>query len=120
MYIVTYILAIVMYAMVRVFPNVQLPFNKEVLLGLIIGTPMLLLLTKLKTGKIDQFLGNLSYGMYLNHFFIMYIMKQIPADGFSRAICVIASVAFSIVSYYIVEKPMTHIRKKYRLSKCMN
>lgn len=51
------------------------PFNAEVTLGIAVGIPLVYLLTKLKFHRMDEFLGNISYGVFLNHFVVMYLLR---------------------------------------------
>lgn len=48
------------------------PFNAEVTVGIALGVPAVCLLSKLKYHRMDELLGNISYGVFLNHFVVMY------------------------------------------------
>jgi hypothetical protein len=51
---------------IHLYPELNLPFNVEVLCGLWISTPMVFWLRRKKSGDLDTLLGNHSYGVFLN------------------------------------------------------
>lgn len=59
---------------------------------------MLVYLKDKKTSKLDSLLGNLSYGIYLNHFFIMYMAGRIPTTILGRLKLVILSIILAFIS----------------------
>jgi len=115
--------ALVLFINLYVNPKYQLPNNKEVLLGILIGIPILLGLKNIKMPKIDNLLGNLSYGIYLNHFFIMYIIGNRPVTNLERFELIIVSIVLAYIVHKLIEEPLMNLRKKYRkkiLSKDIN
>jgi peptidoglycan/LPS O-acetylase OafA/YrhL len=93
------------------------PFNAEVTLGIALGVPAVYLLTKLKFHRIDEFLGNISYGVFLNHFVVMYFLHAIWSvayDGAIVATVLALSLLLSGVSYYCVERPALKLRHALR------
>lgn len=114
--VVIYFIVLILYIILYLVPELQLPHNKEVLVGLIIGIPMLLALKDVKSGKVDAFLGDLSYGIYLNHFIVMYWMNKTPSTWGERIFCVSLSILFAVGSYFLVECPFKRIRIRYRLN----
>lgn len=90
----------------------------EVLLGILIGLPIIYALIKANIkSNIDLFMGNLSYGLYLNHMLISYIMKKQGVDISNPKILVLAiflSTLLSYVSYKLIEMPCHHLRHVLR------
>ncbi|MCP1831707.1 peptidoglycan/LPS O-acetylase OafA/YrhL [Bradyrhizobium sp. USDA 4532] len=86
-------------------------YNKEVVAGIIVGIPAVYLLSKMRFSGFDELLGNLSYGVFLNHFLLIWI-----ADHFdvSRVLMPFASLAMAWVSYSIIEQPALHLRRRLR------
>ena len=96
----------------------QMPYNKEVLLGIIIGIPVIIILKNIKTSKLDTLLGNLSYGVFLNHFFVMYMMFTItghmPSNVSERIIMLLISILLAFGSDKIIEEPFMKKRRTFR------
>ncbi|WLH33596.1 acyltransferase [Pseudomonas sp. FP2196] len=93
------------------------PFNAEVTLGIALGIPAVYLLTRFKFHRVDELLGNISYGVFLNHFVVMYALHALwPADyDAQRVITVLMlSLLLSCVSYYYVERPVLALRHRLR------
>ena len=92
---------------------------KEVLVGIVAGIPMVFILSRFRSGKLDQLLGNLSYGVFLNHIFVLWIyvwiFGPIP-EGDYRAVLVVLTVAtaLSYVSFTFVENNFLKIRRRLR------
>ncbi|EWS65151.1 Acyltransferase family protein [Hydrogenophaga sp. T4] len=87
----------------------QLPYNKEVLAGLIIGIPAINFIRHLNPSKIDEFLGNLSYGVFLNHFIIIWLMQKFLTvksfDIGNITILLASSCALALGSFLYIERP---------------
>ncbi|MNL13443.1 Acyltransferase family protein [compost metagenome] len=93
------------------------PFNAEVTAGIALGVPAVYLLTKLKFHRADEFLGNISYGVFLNHFVVMYFLRAfwpVAYDGHIVATVLALSLLLSGVSYYYVERPALKLRHALR------
>ncbi|QTT88499.1 acyltransferase family protein [Pseudomonas chlororaphis] len=93
------------------------PFNAEVTAGLALGVPAVYLLTKLGFHRIDEFLGNISYGVFLNHFVVMYLLRAfwpVAYDAPIVASVLALSLLFSGISYYCVERPALKLRHGLR------
>lgn len=94
------------------------PFNAEVAAGVALGIPAVHWLTKLKFHRIDEFLGNISYGVFLNHFVVIYVLHGLwPITSFDwhRMVAVLVlSFLLSGVSYYWVERPALKLRHALR------
>jgi peptidoglycan/LPS O-acetylase OafA/YrhL len=93
------------------------PFNAEVTLGIALGLPAVFLLSRLKHHRLDEFLGNISYGVFLNHFVVMYVLRAFWPVAYSGLIItavLVLSFAMSGVSYYAVERPALKLRHALR------
>lgn len=93
------------------------PFNAEVTLGIALGIPAVLLLSRFKFHPLDEFLGNISYGMFLNHFVVMYLLRgfwPVAYDAHIVAAVLALAFVFSTVSYYCVERPALKWRHRLR------
>lgn len=89
------------------------PFNAEVTLGIALGIPAVFLLSKLKYHRIDELLGNISYGVFLNHFVVMYVLRAFWPVAYDATIInsvLLLSFTFSGLSYYFVERPALKLR----------
>lgn len=92
-----------------------LPYNKEVALGLMIAMPLLALLNKAKPDKqnnsiarLDRRLGELSYGVFLYHFPIIWLLKlQPPVPAINDIIAVITlSLCCAAIGHWAIERPL--------------
>ena len=93
------------------------PFNAEVTLGVALGIPAVFLLTKLRQHPLDEFFGNISYGVFLNHFVAMYLLRALwplAYIGWYTEAVMVLSFVMSIVSYHAVERPALKLRHKVR------
>ncbi|HWH87752.1 MAG TPA: acyltransferase [Pseudomonas sp.] len=94
------------------------PSNAEVALGIALGIPAVYMLTRLKFHKADEFLGNISYGVFLNHFVVIYFLHGLrPIATFdvrTVATVLLLSLLLSVGSYYFVERPALKLRHALR------
>lgn len=104
-------------------PSLHFRWSYEVLLGLIIGLPVVFILSRIRTGALDHHLGNISYGVYLNHSLIIFLFD---AAGLKHDTLVIqaAIIASSIlagwITFNLVEKPVIKLRRHLRSSSPAN
>tara|TARA_B100000989_G_scaffold27297_1_gene17635 strand:+ start:83 stop:1078 length:996 start_codon:yes stop_codon:yes gene_type:complete len=93
-------------------------YLKEVVFGIILGTIVLSKIKKIKSNKLDLFFGNISYGIFLNHYFIIKIIEKkfnLTSGSFVvLSFVILISILLSIFSYYFIEKRTTMFRKKIR------
>lgn len=112
--IICYSLCIVAFFFVTQSNKLQHVWNYEVLSGVIIGLPIIIILLKLNhRSKHDNIMGNISYGVYLNHFLVKYLLEKfgINSHSLTYVIMVVSfSVIISYVSYLLVEKPVYSLR----------
>lgn len=95
------------------------PYHREVLLGLALGIPLLHWLSQAQGSvlrqRIDQQLGDLSYGIFLNHFLIMWLFGlSAPQHAWQWAALMVASIVFSALSQRLIERPVLLWRRKWR------
>lgn len=93
------------------------PFNAEVTLGIALGIPVVFWLSRLKFHRVDEFLGNISYGVFLNHFFVMYVLRgfwPVAYDASVVGAVLLLSLLCSGVTYYCVERPALRLRHRLR------
>jgi peptidoglycan/LPS O-acetylase OafA/YrhL len=93
--------------------------NKEVLLGVLIGIPAVFLLRCKSFSNLDEFFGNISYGIFLNHYIIIWIIQYLYQDyGFlhknGMILMVAVSALFAWLSYRFVEMPALRWRRNLR------
>ncbi|HWW05539.1 acyltransferase [Collimonas sp.] len=112
-----YLLICAMFASLAMHRAWQLPFTFEVLAGLVFGVPVVWALTKLSFGWIEELAGNLSYGVFLNQFFLIWLFQSIGIRGDSWwyvYALIASSIAVSAVSYVLVERPVIRLRRALR------
>lgn len=74
-----------------------------------------ILLFEKVVNKMDLFLGNISYGIYLNHFLVLVVGMSIGLQGISL---VLFTLAFSILLSFLTEKLIQYPidRQRYRIT----
>ncbi|MGV8900579.1 MAG: acyltransferase family protein [Burkholderiaceae bacterium] len=90
-------------------------FNRETLLGVGIGLPLLLVLTKLRQHRWDNVLGNLSYGVFLCHFLVQTAIMAPPSTPSGYCIYLAASIALAILLHLVIERPAQQWRHQLKL-----
>jgi peptidoglycan/LPS O-acetylase OafA/YrhL len=112
-----YISSAILISALYIRPALNVPFNFDVLIGIIIGVPAVWLFSNLKLGRLDDLLGNLSYGVFLNHFLLIWTFSafsiEIKSSG-ATMMLVMASITLAWISYWIVERPAIAMRQKFR------
>lgn len=92
----------------------DLPYNKEVMVGILVGASMILLFANRQASKFDQRCGDLSYGVFLNHFLIQWTLVK-EWDSFSKiGMYLVGAIILSYVTQSLVERPILILRKKLR------
>ncbi|MEH1785367.1 MAG: acyltransferase [Nostoc sp.] len=94
-----------------------LPYNREVLIGLILGIPILSLLVKVDRTYLDDFFGNLSYGLFLSHHLVIFEFDELGIHWNFESILLMLlfSMFLSLIGFYCFEKPVIKWRKKFRI-----
>lgn len=93
-----------------------LPFNREVLTGLILGIIILPLLIKIKRTSLDVFFGDLSYGLFLSHYLVIFQFEKLGISWNLKwiSLMLLASTFLSLIGFFCFEKPAIALRKKIR------
>lgn len=94
--------------------HLQLPYNRETLLGACIGVPVLYFLGRLPQTSWDNRLGDLSYGVFLNHFFLQWSLTGVPQSASGWLLYLGVSLALSFVTQKLIERPVLQWRKNLR------
>lgn len=105
----------ILYAQPRLW---QQPFSKEILVGLLIGVPLIALMKDRRPTQLDELLGNISYGLFLNHVLFICVLQQIAGVGiasytglfFLVDVCTLAA----YLTYRLIENPVLHFRRRLR------
>ncbi|WP_349252525.1 acyltransferase family protein [Burkholderia cenocepacia] len=111
-----YVVSVVLCGLSATSASIMPPLF-EVTLGVVIGVPVVTLLTKLTFGRLDELAGNLSYGMYLNHFFVIWCFQVagLHQDSMLYVPSLLAmSLTLAWVSYELVEKRVLAMRRSLR------
>ncbi|MDR8389082.1 MULTISPECIES: acyltransferase [Pseudomonas] len=114
---ITTVVAAIMFLAIVVGFIPRRPFNAEVTLGIVLGVPAVHVLSRLKHHWMDEFLGNISYGVFLNHFVVMYVLRAFWPVEYSAlmiTLVLVLSLALSGLSYYCVERPALKLRHALR------
>ncbi|MEH2394794.1 MAG: acyltransferase [Nostoc sp.] len=112
----TLIFSCLLLAATFLSPRLILPYNREVLIGLILGIIIIPLLIKIKRTYYDDFLGNLSYGLFLSHYFVIFEFEKLGIDWNLKWILLmlLLSTFLSVIGFFCFEKPVITWRKKIR------
>lgn len=90
------------------------PYNQETLLGLGFALPLVHLLARLKRRVWDDWLGDISYGVFLNHFLIIWLLYPQGVSHKALPVLLATSIGVSFLSQRYVERPLLHWRKRFR------
>lgn len=116
----TWMLSAVLFAMFWKVHSLHGPYNGEVSLGILIGIPAIAALSRLPYRKIDEVLGNISYGVYLNHFTFIWLFASFGINLLGRhmwhaRLCMlVCSFALSWVTFKAIERPVIRLRHRLR------
>ncbi|MCV6588821.1 MAG: acyltransferase [Marinobacterium sp.] len=96
--------------------QLALPFNREVLLGVLAGAPAILLLAQLPRHRFDEKLGDLSYGTFLAHFLVVWLGKAeiLPSAQSQPLLFIGISLFLGVIGFYLVERPVVRWRRRLR------
>lgn len=92
--------------------------DKDVLIGLVAGLPAVAMVMRMGTSRLDQLLGNLSYGVFLNHLLCMNVLEQVVGlriDSPARLMLLAEiSALFAYATFHLIEKPVLALRRNLR------
>lgn len=91
------------------------PFNAETLLGLFLGVPVLHLLGRLPRVRWDDRIGDLAYGIFLNHLTVqLFLFTRLPITWATILLYLAISIMVAILVFSLVERPMVALRQRLR------
>ena len=97
--------------------SLNLPYTKEVALGLSIGLPLVWLLRHQASSRLDAIAGNLSYGVFMSHNAVIFFAQSRGVDVSKPAwvaIIVVICIGLAYLSYAAVEAPFIRLRRAMR------
>lgn len=97
-------------------------YNTEVLIAAGLGLPVVSWLKTLKPNKLDDLLGSASYGAFLNHMIILWMLQHLfPYDlqrDLARIVAGVVTISLAVplgwLSYQVIERPIIRLRRKLR------
>ncbi len=108
--------AILLVCGLSVFPRRAVV--SDVLFGLIVGLLVLFGLSKLRDlGALDRLAGDLSYGVFLNHYLILVVIRHFAPEITAPTLflaTVPISLALSYITFQWVERPIIALRRRLR------
>ena len=90
------------------------PYNQEILIGFSLALPLLHLLGTRKRHVWDERLGDLSYGVFLNHFCVLWIAFPRGVSPAALPLFLVMCMALSALSQRYVERPILRWRQRLR------
>ena len=97
--------------------RLTLLYNRETLLGVSLGLPALYWLARMPQRTWDTHLGDLSYGVFLNHFLIQWALVGQPAGALALIEYIFASLLLSAALQRLIERPVLKWRRDLRRSR---
>lgn len=114
------LMAILILFVLQQCGRLQTPYHLEVLLGVALALPLIAVLAPLHNSlwsAIDEQLGQLSYGVFLNHFLLLYIFPTNANSSIGQWGALLGlSLALSWVTQTIFERPVMQWRRKWRFA----
>ncbi|MBC7502653.1 MAG: acyltransferase, partial [Herminiimonas sp.] len=89
-------------------------YNRETLVGLLIGLPLLYWLGALPQRALDIRLGDLSYGVFLNHFLVQWALIGQPLGWPALVTYLALTLMLSVAIQYLIERPVLRWRRQLR------
>ncbi len=90
------------------------PYNFETMLGLILGLALLQTVAKRTANRWDSFAGDISYGVFLNHFLILWTVFPQGVTSTQWPVFLAFSVLLSWLSQRLIEQPLIKLRHRFR------
>jgi peptidoglycan/LPS O-acetylase OafA/YrhL len=107
--------ALVLYAYLRVRHLNVISYNTEVLAGWAAGVPLVLWLGRRRGGRLDHLAGDVSYGMFLNHFLVLWLLFPAAERSSSQlALVALCSFLLSWATQRLIERPVLAWRRRFR------
>lgn len=109
--------ALAIYLLLRRYGLHAVPYNQEVLIGWGLGLPLLHWLSRRRSGRLDAVAGDVSYGVFLNHFLLIWLLFASPGLSAAQyALLALGSVSLSWLTQRLFERPALAWRRRLRLS----
>jgi peptidoglycan/LPS O-acetylase OafA/YrhL len=113
-----WVMSLVLWGVLLHVPHLYaLGTNKEIVAGVAFGIPALAITRKLPSTPWDRLAGDLSYGVYLNHFLVVLLVQagigQAPSWPALLAVCA-GSVGLSLSTFRTIELPILARRRAWR------
>ncbi|MDP3760613.1 MAG: acyltransferase [Ramlibacter sp.] len=109
------VLALLVYLYLRRLGLHTAPYHQEVLLGWGIGAPLLHWAGRFKGGRIDHVAGDVSYGVFLNHFLLLWLLFPAPdRTPVQLALLALCSFVLSWATQRWLERPVLAWRRRLR------
>lgn len=116
MFLMVFLLAITLFLKDSKFYSY--PYNKEVIIGFISGSIIVGVIKNIRFSSWDEFFGNISYGVFLNHFIVIWLLEVFlkrKVTGYLEIFfLLLISITLSIFSFYFIERPFLIKRKVLR------
>jgi len=94
----------------------HLPYSREVFIGLAFGIPVVTLLARLPRRDWDEWLGHLSYGVFLAHFLWIWTAGTwLGSIALQPILLLLGSTALAAIGIFLVEMPVTRWRHRLRI-----
>lgn len=90
-------------------------YNQEVGIGLLLAQPLLIMLCKInkktQLHRIDRSLGQLSYGIFLYHFPVMWMLNTSPAAISNTEVLanLLVTTLSAVIGHWLIEKPLWRV-----------
>jgi peptidoglycan/LPS O-acetylase OafA/YrhL len=96
------------------------PYLAETAIGLLVGLVLLDRLALRRRRGWDEYLGHLSYGLFLGHFLIIWALPGRPEGLVGHVLLLAAATALAAAVYGLVERPALQLRHRWRWRKKPN
>ena len=98
--------------------------NYEVYIAIMVGVPLMIWLAKKPRQAWDEYLGNLSYGLFLSHMLPVWGLAKLRVGeatfehtAWFMPTVIVISFVLAVLGYHLVEKPFLSIRRNFRKRK---
>jgi peptidoglycan/LPS O-acetylase OafA/YrhL len=114
--IIIYTCIAILFGLVIAAGKQNIQTNFEVFFGYLVGVPVLFCLSLFKRKKIDELMGNISYGVFLSHFMVKDCFRYfgLLELKYSYILYLMSVIMFGFIGFYLVERPVVLLRKRAR------
>lgn len=92
----------------------SVPYHQEVLIGFGVGGVLLVFGALAKPSQWDSLLGDLAYGVFVNHFLLIWLFGEAAPKGVALAGLVALSTLLAYLTFRAVEQPALRLRHRIR------